>query len=119
MGMKSWPNYLLVCVVIGVLILILGHVISYYLMPIPHLVFGPLLAIAAFILAWKYPQRWVLALAGVSLPFLLASLYSIPQLITYAEEANMSISLIDYMIMLSPLGLALVGGIVGQVTANR
>ena len=112
-------KFFLVSVVFGIVALMVGHVGSYYLLPKPHLVIGPLLAAAAFLRARKHPRRWIPASVGVSLPFLILAPYSMRQLDRLAAAFNTSITLGDYMIMLSPVGLALIGGFAGRKITKR
>ncbi len=111
----SWVLSILLSLGCGAGALLVGHLVSFYALPIPHPVIGPLLAATAFLLAYRQPSRWLLISLGVVLPFTAMAPYSILTL----REIIETVSYRDYGLMLLPIPLGLARSLLGRLFAPR
>ena len=106
-------------VLAGVAALAIGHVVSYYVYPIPHLVIGPALGIAALLCARFLSTGPILIGIGVAAPFAISAAILIPQLVEIAREYGTEPGAADIAVALSPLAWAVGGSVIGHLLRRR
>ena len=110
----------LIAVLLGILGVLCGIALSYFLLPTRQpFCIGLFLVIAAFIMGRRYPAKWPVLSFAVAIPYLVQLVHTVPALVDSAETNGVPVPPVVYLVLLSPALMALAGGWYGARVARR